>query len=252
MLRRLAEKLSRGRSYRYRLPKAYGGCQMYLSPECGLSYWMGRYGVRASEGLLKNAVETVKSGSVVWDVGANMGLFTFASAGLAGPQGRVFAFEPDALLVRLLRRSARLNPTAAPVEVLPCAVSNSISLARFNIAERSRATNYLEGFGSTQTGGVRESETVVTIPLDWMSEQIPQPDVLKIDVEGAESAVFRGAAQMLKSKRPILLFEVRPQYWDEISHFLLNLGYTLYDSDLSARDRRPLTQFAYNTLALPA
>ena len=157
MFRAIAERLSRGRSFRYRLPRTCGGCRMYLTPEAGLRYWFPSFAVRSGDSLLKNAAETVKPGSVVWDVGANMGLFSFAAAGLAGPAGRVYAFEPDAFMATLLRRSARLNRQAAPVEVIPCAVSDTVSLARFNIARRSRASNFLEGFGMSQTGGVRET-----------------------------------------------------------------------------------------------
>lgn len=249
MLRGLAERLSRGRSFRRRLPRVYGGCRTYISPECGLSYW---FGLRPSEKLLDNAAETIKPGSVVWDVGANMGLFSFAAAGLAGPKGHVYSFEPDVTLVSLLRRSARLNPDAAPVQVIPCAVSDSISLAEFNIAMRSRASNSLAGFGASQTGGVRETQTVLTVSLDWMAERIPPPDVLKIDVEGAELSVFHGAARMLKTRRPIIIFESHRENREEVSAQLLRLGYTLYDSDVPVARREPLRESAYNTLAVPS
>jgi FkbM family methyltransferase len=251
MLRAIAERLSRGRSFRYRLPKIYGGCRMVVTPEAGLRYWFPQRALRADRSLLQNAAETVKPGGVVWDVGANMGLFSFAAAGLAGPRGRVYAFEPDMVMVRLLRRSARLNPGAAPVEVIPCAISDSLALARFNIAARSRTSNFLEGFGMSQSGGVREVETVVTLTLDWLAAQLPPPDVVKIDVEGAELGVFRGAAQLLKTRRPVLIFEMKDASWDEISRSLGALGYTLYDSDLPAAERQPLTEPSFNVLALP-
>lgn len=222
---------------------------MYISPECGLSYW---FGLRPSQKLLENAAETVKPGSVIWDVGANMGLFSFAAAGLAGAKGRVYSFEPDVMLVSLLRRSARLNPEAAPVEVIPCAVSDSVALVRFNIAARSRASNSLAGFGASQTGGIRETQTVLTVSLDWMAERIPPPDVLKIDVEGAELGVFRGAARLLETRRPCIIFESHPESREEVSTQLLKLGYSLYDSDLPATCREPLREPAYNTLAVPS
>lgn len=250
MLRSLAERLSRGRSYRRRLPQAYGGCRMYISPECGLSYWLG---LRAGESLLRNAAETVRPGSIVWDVGANMGIFSFAAAGLAGAQGRIYAFEPDAILVSLLRRSARLNPQAAPVEVMSCAISDSVSLAKFHIAVRSRASNFLEGCGASQTGGIRETQTVLTAPLDWMAERIPPPDVLKIDVEGSELSVFRGAAGLLESRRPILIFESEiEEHREEISSLLLRLGYKLYASELPPSERVSLPGITGNTLAIPS
>lgn len=249
MLRSLAERLSRGRSFRRRLPQGYGGARLYITPECGLSYW---FGFSPSQCLLKNAAETIKPGNVVWDVGANMGLFSFAAAGLSGPRGHVYAFEPDVTLVSLLRRSARLNPQAAPVEIIPCAVSDSVALAKFNIAVRSRASNSLAGFGESQAGGIRETQTVLTVSLDWMAERIAPPDVLKIDVEGAELGVFRGAAHLLETRRPLIIFESLVENREEVSAQLLRLGYTLYDSDLPATRREPLREPAYNTLAVPS
>jgi FkbM family methyltransferase len=250
MFRTLAKRLSKGRSFRYRLPKEYGACRIYVTPEAGLAYWLPNSAIRR-ESLLRNAAETIKPGSVVWDIGASMGLFSFAAAGLSGPAGRVYAFEPDTVMVRLLRQSARLNPQAAPVEVIPCAISDTVSLARFNIAKNNRAASFLEGFGTGLTGGVGEVQTALTVPLDWVAEQIPLPDVLKIDVEGAELRVFRGAAQMLKAKRPVIIFEAQSSNWGEISHGLWDLGYTLYNCDLTSTQRQPLTYPVFNTLAVP-
>jgi FkbM family methyltransferase len=225
---------------------------MYLTPEAGLRYLLPGRALKTDENLFKNAAETVKPGSVVWDVGANMGLFSFAAAGLAGADGRVYAFEPDTVMVRLLRRSARLNPQAAPVEVIPCAVADDVSLARFHIAQRSRTSNALEGYGLSQSGGVREVETVLTVSLDWLAERLPPPDVLKVDVEGAELTVFRGGLKMLKAKRPVIVFELTRWNWDEESRILRDLGYTLYDSELPPGERKPLTQPTYNIIAIPS
>jgi hypothetical protein len=138
LFRQVAERLSRDKVFRRRLPQQYGAVQFYISPECGLRYLRGKVEL-VDPTLLNLARELVKPGATVWDVGANLGLFSFAAAGLAGPGGRVFAVEPDMYLVGLLRRSARLkNDHAAPVSVIPCAVSEEISLAVFNIAERAR------------------------------------------------------------------------------------------------------------------
>ena len=251
MLRKLAERLSRGRSFRYRLPRKYGGCQMYLTPEAGLRYWLPRRAMRSDDNLLRNAAEHVKPGHVVWDVGANMGLFTFAAAGIAGAEGRIYAFEPDVAMVRLLRRSARLNVGTAPVEAIPCAVAEGVDLARFHIAERSRTSNALEGFVHTQTGGVREVETVMTVSLDWLAERITPPDVVKIDVEGADLSVLRGALHLMKTVRPVIVFEMTGWNWLEEAALFKSAGYLLYNSDLPAAKRAPLTEPTVNVLALP-
>jgi FkbM family methyltransferase len=59
--------------------------------------------------------EFVAANSIVWDVGANVGLFAVPAATIAGANGRVIAFEPDTWLVQLLRRSALAqSPATAP------------------------------------------------------------------------------------------------------------------------------------------
>jgi FkbM family methyltransferase len=249
-MRRTIERLSRGVVLRRRLPEWCGGARILVTPECGLSYWVSAAGDTT---LLRNASELVRPGAVVWDVGANQGLFALAAAGLAGQHGFVYAFEPDTFLVGLLRRSAKLNPASAPMEVIPCAVSDQVGLARFRIAERARSANALESAeGSSQMGGVRESQTVMTVSLDWCLEQgFPPPDVMKIDVEGAELSVLRGAGELLRRAKPAILIEVRASNAQEIAGILQGAGYTLYDSEATAEERKPLTKPAYNTLALP-
>ena len=63
--------------------------------------------------------EFVRPGDVVWDIGANLSLFTVAASHNASPAGHVLAVEPDILLARLLRRSASANHAIAQVDVLP-------------------------------------------------------------------------------------------------------------------------------------
>jgi hypothetical protein len=104
----------------------------------------------------------------------------------------------------------------------------------------------------SQSGGVRELETVVTVTLDWLAERLPPPDVVKIDVEGAELTVFRGARQMLKAKRPVLIFELTRPNWEEESRLLRDLGYALFDSELPPNERQPLNGPARNILGIPS
>jgi len=120
-LRHLAERFSRGVILRRHLPKQFQSLPLYVSPEAGLRYW--RWGVETADPILFRMVrELVRPGSVVWDVGANVGLFSFSAAALAGPGGFVLAIEPDVWLAHLLARSAQCiqqHPAgAAPVAVL--------------------------------------------------------------------------------------------------------------------------------------
>ncbi|AXC13215.1 methyltransferase, FkbM family domain protein [Acidisarcina polymorpha] len=250
LLRQVAELLSRRRVFRRRFPAKYGSAQLYVTPECGLRYLRGNL-ESVDPMLLDLAAELVQPGAVVWDVGANLGLFSFAAAGLAGVDGQIFALEPDTYLVGLLRRSARLkNAHAAPVNVIPCAVADTMSLATFHIVQRARAANYLAGHGASQTGGVRETQRVLTITLDWLATQIPTPDVIKIDVEGADLRVLYGAEELLRAKKPDLVCEVYEAIADDFTAFLSDLGYTLFDGNVPRETRRPISRAVYSTLAI--
>lgn len=174
--RTIAERLSRGLVFRRRLPQEFGQGRIFVSPDAGLRFY--RRNLVAGDAILfKMAGELVKPGHVVWDVGANVGLFAFAAANRAGRAGEVIAIEPDLWLVSLLRRSCQaLDPSRnAPVTVLPAALSDSVGLAKLHIASRARSSNYLEGVGSTQAGGTRSTEHVVTVTLDWLLGQVSPP-----------------------------------------------------------------------------
>ena len=121
---------------RRRLPRPFEAARIYASTEGGLRYLRPRMG-RVDPILLRLAEELISPGDVVWDIGANLGLFSFAAAVAAGPDGYVLAVEPDIQLVKLLHRSTTVNHGHAPVDVVPAAVADDLGVSRFNIALRS-------------------------------------------------------------------------------------------------------------------
>lgn len=245
-LRSVVERVSHRVVVRRRLPAPFAAARIYVSTEGGLRY-LARTMAAVDPALLRLAAEVVRPGDTVWDVGANMGLFSFAAAVAAGPCGRVLALEADTDLAGLLRRSAAGNNGHAQVEVLPAAVSGELSVARFHVARRNRATSHLEGFGSGMAGGVRSTHLVPTVTLDWLAARFPLPDVLKIDVEGAELTVLVGAARVL-AHSPVVICEVSANK-TAVSDILTGYGYTLYDGDQLPGDRAPTVSAPFNTLA---
>jgi len=247
------EYISRGRRLTRRLPKERGGLPILVSPEAGgLKYWRKSL-TKADPELLSLARELVHPNFVVWDIGANQGIFSLSAAWLAGLDGLVIAIEPDPMLASLLADSCALSAhmARAPVAIVPLAVSDSIGQQQFHIARRARASNHLEGFGNSQSGRTRETLPVLTVTLDWLSLYLPPPQLLKIDVEGAELSVLRGAATLLRKYRPILICEVSDQNSAESAQVLLSHDYVIYDGSAKPNHRRRLNRCPWQTIAIP-
>ena len=137
----------------------------------------------------------IKPGDVVYDIGANAGSYTILSAVLVGSSGRVFAFEPVPENVRYLREHVRLN-AFTHVEILEAAVSDLNGTVHFE-ANPDRV------LGRISPDGLLVVKSVVLDELLKNGELLP-PNCLKIDVEGGEAGVLRGAREILKKIRPVV------------------------------------------------
>lgn len=235
----------------------FGSAPILVSPDATLSYW--KPGLRSD--LFDFAREFVKPGHTVWDIGANVGLFSVAAAHQATHRGTVVAVEADLWLAGLLRRSAALqSPGSASILVIPAAASDQPGIASFNIVQRGRASNYLadreaeseNGQDRPVAGGIREQVPVFALTLDALLDLgLPAPHVLKIDVEGAEARVLQGANRILAESRPVILCEVWAKNGGHrtVTGLLARHRYRLYDWNAETRSEVELA--AFNTLALP-
>jgi FkbM family methyltransferase len=238
---------------RRRLPAQVGALALYVSPDSQLKYL--KPGIQAfEETLIQMVVEHIKIDSNVWDIGANVGVFAFAAAGVAR-KGQVLAVEPDIWLAQLLRRSVSLQRgDVANIRVLSAAVADSDGVAEFIIAKRGRASNYLAATGGwTQSGGERERACVATLTLDTLLNAFAQPTFVKIDTEGAEVLALRGATKLLAEVRPTLYLEVGKENAEEASRILASAGYRLFDGrGAPTEGRQALSSCVQDTLAVPA
>jgi FkbM family methyltransferase len=251
--RRVAERLSRGVVLRRHLPSEFQRLPLDVTPEAGLRHW-GRLS-QVDPHLFRMARELVQSGHVVWDVGANVGLFAFSAAARAGASGLVLAIEPDVWLAHLMNRSARRisrrKLAVAPVKVLCAVASSQPGTGELEIAERARASNHLSGIsGSSQTGGYRQLQPTVSVTLDSLLACFPPPNLLKIDVESHEAEVLRGAIRLLENSRPVVWCEVDPANSDVVSRLFHEKDYRLFGA--ADFPHPAITRAWWNTLAIPA
>lgn len=165
-------------------------------------------------------VEHVRPGATVLDVGANAGYYTLLAATLAGPEGRVVAFEPEPAIARFLRRHVAIN-RLRNVRVEEAAVSDRDGTARFEGGTGS-GTGHLTGAGA----GGRE---VRTVRLDTLCAASGlAPDAVKMDVEGAEMDALRGARETLARHRPVLFLSTHgPGVHRACLALLRELGYAM-------------------------
>ena len=253
IVRRVAEVVLGPLVIRRRMPAESGGVTLTVSGRVGGLRYLFKSADQWDPELLATARLLVRTGDVVWDVGSNVGVFSKAAAFHGGPEGQVIAFEADSDAMSLLRATCRRHSDAhAPITPVPIAVSDAVGFTRFAIARRARSANAIEGFGTTQTGGVAEIRIVPCMNLDVMLEYFPRPAVVKIDVEAAELRVLEGGNRMLREVRPIIHCEVASETSLEVTALLSHASYRLWSAADLARGTQEEIRFATdNTVAIP-
>ena len=148
--------------------------------------------------------ELLQPGMTFYDIGANVGFFSIIAAHLSG--GTVVCFEPLAENIQHIQHNAALNQLKSLV-IRSEALGGEDGEAIFNVsAVKSWGKLATVGSPAQQVGDIRVSlrrlDTIIR------ESDLPQPGLIKIDVEGAEVDVLAGASETLMSSRPILLIEL--------------------------------------------
>ncbi len=155
--------------------------------------------------------QLIEPGQTVYDVGANIGFFTILCSRLVGPQGRVYAFEPIPQNLATLRRNVALNGLTNVV-VVEKALSSSTGTAEMFVSPWSAFHSLnVAGASKQDNHGPEAGEIVVqTVTLDEFLQDgdVRAPDLVKIDVEGAELIVLAGMGETLRTRKPLLLCEL--------------------------------------------
>ena len=170
-----------------------------------MSMLFGRYEPAVISEILRLAGTT----KVAYDVGANLGYVTLALAHGMKNGGKVFAFEPVPGNVEFLKEVASLNRLEERVAIFPLALGNAQGQQQF-IMWGSSAMHLLESAINGQDAARCPSMMVEGSTLDSVvfERKLPPPDLIKIDVEGAEALVLEGASRLLSAHAPIIILEI--------------------------------------------
>jgi FkbM family methyltransferase len=187
-------------------------------------------------------LEDLTVNDVLWDVGANIGLYSIYAAIARGV--RVVAFEPSPFNLESLARNVALNHLQDRISVVPVGLSSTSGLAllRMSSIERGEGHNTLgETYG--QSGRpIQDPTTFPTVGLtadDAVSSlRLPAPTHLKLDVDGIEGLILKGAPAVLAGVRSVLV--ERPDF-DEgsrlVTRMLTEAGLSLTPFDRTGRER---------------
>ena len=181
---------------------------------------------------------SIRPGMTVFDIGAHVGLFSLAAAVRVGDSGRVVAFEPSPETLKVLRKHVALNGWNDRVTIMPAVVSDQSGTMTFYTYHDSMAASLSRANVAELNVQRPKKVTAITVPAVTVDEYCRDtgynPDVLKIDVEGAEFRVLKGAEQTLRAHRPVIWCEIHPLQMhnlgddvESLTRYLADLGYVI-------------------------
>jgi FkbM family methyltransferase len=164
--------------------------------------------------------QSLKPGATFFDIGANGGYFCLLASTLVGPTGKVIAFEPHPEFATYARRQVAVNELSN-CRIIEHAIADEPGHAR--LTRDAAAGNHLDALAPS-SGPLLNIQTTT---LDEAVHQLGVPDVIKIDIEGAEMLALQGGRNLLTSHDPCLFVELHTrQLYEQYLEFMNALGYT--------------------------
>ncbi len=186
------------------------------------------------EGTLKWLRDNVRDDAVLFDIGANVGLYSLYAARIS-PTAKVFAFEPHKLNFATLLENIFLNGLADRITPLALALGDATGLFRLNYNSMESGAS-LTQLGHTNLSGDRTfkpklAELVGSMSLDALiaSGEVPRPSMIKIDVDGNELPILKGMSNLLGSSEgpKSLQVEINEGQRNVVVDFMASVGYKI-------------------------
>ncbi len=201
--------------------------------------------------VFRNAV--LQSAGLIVDVGANTGLYSL----IAGRCGRaVMAFEPVPAIREILQRNVDANRLERAITVMSAALSDRDGCGTLFLPDPSHGLIETSASLDAEFQAHAYTIAVMTTSLDRLVDAATKAGVIKIDAEGHEAAVLRGAAGVIERDRPVLFVEVLPRAeMGFLNELLLRLDYIdvplVADASLAVAAEVRFVPDAWNHAFLP-
>ena len=172
------------------------------------------------ESWMHNYIDKYMKGNLFIDIGGNIGSHSIYAA-LKG--NKVWSFEPQKFVYNILQSNKEINNIQNNLELFNIGLSEHNTTTNMNVIDYNNETN-IGGLGIGSGG-----EEIVTELLDdiWFNYGKPKVDLIKIDVEGHEPSVIRGAKKLLIKEKPVILFEDHVQGDSDTKSELIKLDYKI-------------------------
>ena len=187
------------------------------------SYVTGRY-----ESAIQDAMgKELKSARLFFDVGANIGIFTLLAMRVMPPGGRAVAFEPHPETAQDMRLQLQANDLTDRVTVVEAAAGDRCGSIEMDVDANSVMVRLATLSSATRKKTLRVKLTTIDEQARLLGEL---PDIMKVDVEGAEILTLKGADRVLGERKPVLFVEVHtPEIAEELYPLLEGYGYSFFE-----------------------
>jgi FkbM family methyltransferase len=180
---------------------------------CGTRFIKGTYGARE----LSVYKSLIKSGDVIFDIGAHVGYLSTIFERLSAPGGRVYAFEPSPLNAVFIRHHLKVNHV------------RNVQLIEAAVGEKNETTGFDDNHGSGRGRASKDGAVAVQmVSLDglWAAGTLPAPNFIKMDIEGGEIGALTGAKECISSSRPVMFISTHgPEAHSFVTGYLADLDY---------------------------
>ena len=199
-------------------------------------YWF--YGKNREINTMNSFVRLIQKDNNVLEIGGHIGYIAMFFSYLVGSKGSVIIFEPGENNLPYLRENLKGQKNT---EIIEKGAGNENTIKFFFIENLTGQNNTFvenfEGFNSNKQQSIEnnalyEQVKVEMVRVDdfYSQRNIPKPNLIKIDVEGFEFEVIKGAKQVITDTKPIVMVEIQSDY-ENIFNFFEEIGYEAFDDE---------------------